>query len=38
MICVTGDTHGDYSRFSHKKIKALQNALIFVILFFRLFA
>lgn len=23
MICVIGDTHGDYSRFSHKKIKAL---------------
>lgn len=24
MICVIGDTHGDYSRFSHKKIKALK--------------
>ena len=23
MICVIGDTHGDYTRFSHKKIKAL---------------
>ncbi|MBQ7782602.1 MAG: metallophosphoesterase [Oscillospiraceae bacterium] len=25
MICVIGDTHGDYSRFSHKKIKALKS-------------
>lgn len=24
MICVTGDTHGDYSRFSHKKIRSLK--------------
>lgn len=24
MICVMGDTHGDYSRFSHKKIKKLR--------------
>ncbi|MCM1577231.1 MAG: metallophosphoesterase [Ruminococcus sp.] len=23
MICVIGDTHGDYSRFSHRKIKTL---------------
>ncbi len=25
MICVIGDTHGDYSRFSHKSIKKLGN-------------
>lgn len=24
MICVIGDTHGDYSRFSHKKIRTLK--------------
>lgn len=24
MICVMGDTHGDYTRFSHKKIKRLK--------------
>lgn len=24
MICIIGDTHGDYERFSHKKIKALK--------------
>ncbi len=31
MICVIGDTHGDYSRFSHKKIKALKKGDYLVI-------
>lgn len=31
MICVIGDTHGDYSRFSHKKIKALKKGDFLII-------
>ena len=31
MICVMGDTHGDYSRFSHKAIKRLKKGDFLVI-------
>lgn len=31
MICVMGDTHGDYSRFSHKTIKRLKKGDFLVI-------
>lgn len=31
MICVIGDTHGDYSRFSHRKIRAMKKDDLLVI-------
>lgn len=31
MICVIGDTHGDYERFSHKRIKSLKKGDFLII-------
>ena len=31
MICVMGDTHGDYSRFSHRSVKQLKKGDFLII-------